>query len=93
MSSATSTRSAPRRALARRECSLYYDQDRRDDPVGVGDVIETEAGTRYLVISAREVVRRDPDAPRRTQMRVIRNPEEEELDPDGRRFSLRWYKR
>ncbi|PZS29517.1 MAG: hypothetical protein DLM61_12720 [Pseudonocardiales bacterium] len=83
------------RAVARRSVLALHRHATRDQPgIGPGDWIVTEAGSRYLVATARLVRRpRWPRPGRRWQMTVHRLPKHCALPADVRAVELRWYRR
>lgn len=74
-------------------CSLYIDLPLDEPAIIPGDWIVTEAGSRYLVASARLVKSRQHAQRSRWQMRVHRLPKDCEIPADVRAIELRWYKR
>lgn len=74
------------------ECGLFMDVA-PNDAVREGDWIATDAGSRYLVLSARRVNRRKHSQSVRYQMRVGRLARNRGI-PDGVHcWTLRWYPR
>lgn len=74
-------------------CSLYIDIPLDEPAVIAGDWIVTEAGSRYLVASARLVKSRRHAQQNRWQMRVHRLPRHCAIPDDVRAIEMRWYKR
>lgn len=74
------------------ECGLFMDVA-LDEAVREGDWIATDAGSRYLVLSARRVQRRKHAQSVRYQMRVGRLTRHRPI-PDGVHcWTLNWYPR
>lgn len=74
-------------------CGLYIDLQ-LDDPAPMsGDWVATEAGSRYLVDSARVVRPRRHSQVRRYQLRVGRLPKHTTPPDDVRVIWLAWYPR
>lgn len=74
-------------------CSLYIDMPLDQPGIAIGDWIVTEAGSRYLVVTARLVRPRRPRPARRWQMTVHRLPRHCAVPADVRAVELRWYRR
>lgn len=75
-------------------CALSYDvAPDKPDPDG-GDVLQTEAGSSYLIVGSRRV--RSSVHPRRFALdceRISRERADAALADGGRLFSMRWYAR
>lgn len=77
-------------------CSLYIDMTGDQAAIAAGDWIVTNAGSRYLVASARRVTprRRAQNAQViRWQMIVHRLAKHCDIPDDVRAITLRWYRR
>lgn len=70
--------------------SLTFDTDRDVQP---GDVLYTRAGSHYLILTVRQVQRRDPTARRRLNLTVDRLPPNTDPDPGVPHHLILWYRR
>ena len=73
-------------------CGLFIDMP-PGQPVGAGDWVATEAGSRYLVTSARQVKRRKPSPAVRYALACARLPRHEPVPADITCHWLSWYPR
>jgi hypothetical protein len=74
-------------------CGLYLDLADPFEAVAVGDWVATEAGARYLVVTARKVHPRLHAQRNRWQMTCLRLDRDRDVPADVHCWWVRWYSR